>query len=631
MFVIEVTPLIRGTKINTLSYFSATSYAIGTFLTARIRGKEQKAIVINVHAVADAKSNLRSAAFTLQKLPKQKKLFSVPDNVRQTAEALTKIYPSSVGAILFQLLPPEVRIGKYEFPTVSTFVHSEETTPRVLTAPAKDRFITYRSHIRSVLAKRGSVIFIAPTSTEVENAYELLSPGIEDRVVMFSPNQTERERVQAYTDFEDTSLAKLIITTASHAYLDRVDLLSIIIEGEASDYYVGRTRPYLDHRTALIEHAKTSGRSILLGDILPRSEIEAKRRDEFYSTEGEEVKRIAFTSPLSLVVQNDKPAPDVPFTLFSKELKSRIKETLAGRGRAFLYGARRGISPVVTCIDCGHIFRCPDSGTPYSLMRTISKTGNEERWFISTTSGKRTRASDTCPTCGSWRLKERGIGIQSVYDECREAFPDKNVILFDHITASTKKRARDLIKSFYADREMILIGTQMAIPYLTKNGVDLSAVISLDATRANPTWKTDENVLRLLLQLRELSQKEVLVQTRTPADHVLNCATAGTIESFYDEELSLREALKYPPYSTFILLSWQGSEEAVARVEKEVVSRTNDFKSLFYSNPLSSDTKILRHCLFRLPAKDAKNIDLINTIRTFPPYIKVEIDPNRIV
>ncbi|MEZ4195636.1 MAG: hypothetical protein R3B53_04600 [Candidatus Paceibacterota bacterium] len=631
MFVIEVIPLIRGTKINTLSYFSGTSYAVGTFLTVRIRGKEQKAIVTEVHTVTDEKSNLRSAAFTLQKLPIQKSFFSVPENVRKTAETLTKIYPSSVGAILFQLLPPEVRNGKYEYPTVSTFVHAEETTPRIITAPAKDRFVSYRSHIRSVLARRGSVMFVAPTSTEVDFAYEALSPGIEDRMVVFSPSQSERERSSAYEAFEDTSIAKVILTTPSHAYLDRVDLLSIVIEGEASDYFASRTRPYLDHRTALINHAKTTGRSIMLGDILPRSEMEAKRREEIYTTEGEEIKRIAFSSPLSIVVQHDKPKPDVPFSLFSTDLKHRIEETVSGRGRVFLFGARRGISPVVTCIDCGHIFRCPDSGTPYSLMRTTTKSGKEERWFVSTTSGKRIRAADTCPDCGSWRLRERGIGIQSVYDECVDLFPDKKIILFDHLTASTKKRATALIKSYYDDRGTILIGTQMALPYLFKNGVDFSAVISLDATRANPTWKTDENVLRLLLQLREFSQKEVLVQTRIPADHVLSCATSGTIESFYDEELSLRQALNYPPFATFILLSWQGSPVAVEKVETEVKSRLKDFAGTYYSNPLSTESKILRHVLFRLPAKDPKTLEIINIIRTFPPYLKVEIDPNRIV
>ena len=41
MFVIEVIPLIRGTKIDTLSYYSGTDYPVGTFLDVMIRNKRQ--------------------------------------------------------------------------------------------------------------------------------------------------------------------------------------------------------------------------------------------------------------------------------------------------------------------------------------------------------------------------------------------------------------------------------------------------------------------------------------------------------------------------------------------------------------------------------------------------------------
>ena len=189
----------------------------------------------------------------------------------------------------------------------------------------------------------------------------------------------------------------MIITTPTHAYLDRVDLLSIIIDRSASDAYRSQQRPYLDHRTALITFAKTTGRSIILGDILPRTE------DEYKDVKNSSIlTKVRLNESLSLPAHNhrtkDKSTPETPFSLFSKELKSRIDNVLAGKGRVFLYGARRGIAPVVTCIDCGYIFRCPESQTPYSLIKTVSKTGNEERWFVSSTSGKRYALQIHVPT-----------------------------------------------------------------------------------------------------------------------------------------------------------------------------------------------------------------------------------------
>lgn len=631
MFVIQVIPLIRATKIDTLSYFSGVEYPIGTFLNIPIRGKVHSAIITDIRPVSHDKTNLKKASFTLRKLPEQTPQSTIPDNLRTTAEKLTQIYPSSIGAILYQLLPPDVRSGLYKFPLISSLTHHEDSVPQILTASMKDRYVSYRSHIRGVLARRGSVVFVVPTSADVIFAERNLAQGIEDRLVIFSPTQTKTERQKAYAAYEDTSLAKLIITTPAHAYLDRVDLLSIVIDSSGSDYYRSQTRPYLDHRIALSTYAKTTGRSILFGDILPRSEDEYLRRQEIFSTYSEETKRIAFTCPLNIVVQKDKSTPETPFALFSKELKARTNNVLDSKGRIFMYGARRGIAPVVTCVDCGHIFRCPDSESPYSLIKTTSKTGNEERWFVCGTSGKKVRAADTCPDCGGWRLRTRGIGIQHVFDEAVSNFPNQKVFLLDHITGSTRKRAQKIVDDFYQSRGAILIGTQMALPYLTISGIDLSAVISLDATRANPTWRADENVFRLLLQLREMTTQEVIIQTRTTPDSVLQNATQGALEIFYNEELDLREQLQYPPFSTFILLTWTGGRAAVEAVEQSIKAITKTQEGTYYSSPTSTETKTTRHALFRFPTHVKEKQIFIETIKQLPPYVRIEIDPARIV
>ena len=631
MFVIQVIPLIRATKIDTLSYYSSVEYPLGTFLNIPIRNKDPPAIVMEVKPVTESKSALKNASFTLKKLPEQKPLSVVPNNVRLTAERLAEIYPTSVGALLYQLLPPGVRSGDYQYPLVSSLIHNEDPAPQVLTAASKERFVAYRSHIRSILARRGSVTFVVPTYAHLEQARKNLSQGIEDRVVIFSPIDHKEEQRKAYSAYEDTSLAKLIITTPTHAYLDRVDLLSIIIDRSASDAYRSNLRPYLDHRTALMTFAKTTGRSIILGDILPRTEDEYKRRQEFFNTYESETKRIAFTSPLTIIEQKDKSTPEAPFSLFSKELQTRVDNVLAGKGRVFLYGARRGIAPVVTCIDCGYIFRCPESHTPYSLIKTISKTGNEERWFISGTSGKKLRASDTCPDCGSWRLRSRGIGIQQVYDEAQEKFPRSKIFLLDHLAGSTRKRAEKIISDFYECRSAILVATQMALPYLSESGINLSAIVSLDAARSNPTWRADENIFRLLLELREMSSQEVIVQTRTEPDSVLDCAKHGSIEVFYDEEIKLREVLNYPPFFTFILLTWTGDKVTVTETETVIKTITQGFEGNFYNNPNSTKAKILRHALFRVNTQSKDKPSLMAKLKHLPPYIKIEIDPGRIV
>lgn len=630
MFVIQVTPLIRGTQLESLSYFSSITYPIGAFLTVPIRGKTQTAIVTEVRSVSTTKTALKAATFSLRKLPQQNNPVVLPETIRQTVEILATRYPASLGALLFALLPPDVRSGTCPYPDTIVTSHTEETTPQLLTARLDERYVAYQGFIRSIFAHRGSIMIVVPTATEVTYAAAKLSQGIEDRVVIFSPDQTKKARTAAYQKLADITTAKLIITTPSHAYLERIDLLAIVIEQAASGHYVTRQRPYLDHREALCTYARVSGRSILLGDTVPRTEDEVARRAETFLTYGEEAKRIAFSAPLIIITQRDRPKPELPFQLFSKELIHSVERALEARGHIFFYAARRGLSPVVACIDCGHIFRCPDSNTPYSLIRT-TKQGQEERWFVSSTSGRRVRAADICVSCGSWRLRERGIGIQQVHDEWKQLLPECDVTILDNITAPTAKHATKIAAEFFMKRQGILIGTQLALPFLSA-GVAVSAVISLDAARTIPTWRADESLFRLLLRLRECTAKEVIVQTRTETDNLLIHATRGAVERFYDDEIALRKMLQYPPYSTFVLLTWVGTNTSVHELEKPILAALSLHDVQYYNNPNSTPDKTERHGLIRIAATDEKTYaTILARLRTLPPYVKVEINPERIV
>jgi primosomal protein N' len=630
MFVVQVTPLIRGTQLEYLSYFSSVKYEIGSFLEVPIRGKKQNAIVTEIKPVSTTKTALKAATFSLRKLPQQLDPVVLPESLRKTAEDLTKIYPAAMGAILFQLLATDIRNGNRLYPQFDPVLREEETIPQILTTKMDERYDIYQSLIRSTLAKKESIMIVVPSAADIDYAVNSLQKGIKDRLIVFSPSQTKKQRDTAYQKLADTTAAKLIITTTTHAYLDRADLAMIVIEQSASGHYVMRQRPYLDHRTTLIKYAKNSNRSIVLGDTVPLTEDEVKRREEIYLTYGEEAKRIAFTSPLNIITQKDKPKPEQVFKLFSNELTTSVERILEGRGHVFFYAARRGLAPVVACIDCGYIFRCPDSNTPYSLLRT-TKDGEEQRWFVSSTSGKRIRASDTCDQCGSWRLRERGIGIQSVYDEWKEKMPETDVTIMDNTTATTPKQAKKIADDFFAKRSGVLIGTQMALPFLSR-GVDMSAIISLDAARAIPTWRADESLFRLLLRLRECTSKEVVVQSRTEADNLMIHATRGAIEKFYDEEISLRRMLKYPPFSTFVLLTWVGNPKSVVDLEKPIAKLLSEFLVHFYNNPNSSAEKIERHGLIRIEDINSEEYQkLLTRLRSLPPYVKIQINPEKIV
>ena len=627
MYVIEVIPLKKGISIESLSYYSSTGYEAGTILQIPIKNKKITGVVVSTKSVSLAKTALRTATFSLKKLEIQPNATSLPKALVQTAQKISEHIPAHLGSLLFAMLPPDIRNGLRNYPHTQEHTNDEDSTPTILTNTYADRYISYRSHIRQTFAHRGSVLFIVPTSVDVERAKKQLESGIEKRVITFASTHTKRQIDLSYQAFDDLSQAKLIIATASYAFLDRHDITTIIVESSGSQHYISRSRPYIDVREALKEYAKVTNRSIILGDSLPLTEDEIKRRDEVYHTYEEHTKRLPLQSTL-LVTTHPKSDdnPDAKFSLCTDELLETITRILNNRGNIFLHAARRGIAPLVVCYDCGHIFRCPDSGAPYSLLKTY-KNSEEERWFFSTTSGKRVRAADVCPECGSWRLRQQGIGIQQVHDVIRTQFPKAEIFLLDHTTAKTHNKAKSIIKNFYESKKAILIGTNMAFPYITKP-VECSAVISYEAMRAVPTWRADESVFAQLITLREITSKDVIVGTRNEPDELHTLATKGLIDQFYDGEIAVRKALAYPPFSVFILLSWAGTKEQTQEVETLITKQLPQTEVQFYSAPQSTDQETVRYGLIRTPTPSKETID---QLRTLPAYIKSEVNPARIV
>ena len=629
MFVITVIPLRRGVVVDNLSYFSSKEYPEGTLVTIPIRNSSTIGIVTESHEVSTAKTALRAATFSLKKLPVQEGKHALGDAFIKTAKELSSLYASSIGAVLYNLLPPDVRTGDVDIPHTHYVTPTITHTPQVLQAKKSERYLAYRSLVRETFAHSGSVLLVVPSSVEADEIRKALENGIEDRIIMCTSSSTKSELKKAFLALEDFSRTKLIITTPSYAVIERHDITHVVIENARSSYYKELSRPYLDYRDVLRIHAKYTGRKILFADMLPRSEEEDLRRSETYQTYNETLKRIELSGTLTSIDMNSEESKEVSFKLFSKEVEKTITDIKKKKERIFIFAARRGLAPLVACMDCKYIFRSKESGCPYSLVRTV-RDGVEERWFVCSTSGERIRAVDTCPICGSWRLRERGIGIQQVYDELHKLFPQTPIILFDHITAKTYKKATFLRDTFYATKGAILLGTHMALPYLSEP-IDHSVVVNMDALLATPTWRLEEENLALLLRLREVTKGTVFVQARSKETGVFEYARHGSVENFYTDELELRKKFGYPPYTTFIHLTWQGTPPIVAKLEADIKTLLAEYNISLYQNPTSTKDSPIMYGLIRIPREEWPNTKLYAILRALPPTVRIIINPDRIV
>ncbi len=649
MFIIRTIPLQKGGHLDELTYFSRVSYEPGTFLQVPVRNRMISAMVIETSPAPALKSALRNMTFSLKKLPEQEHAPQLSPATITVAKNIAAYYAVTVGEALFALLPAGIRDGDRPLPFTPTSKTIQpdgstalpEADIRVLQAIRIERIRMYRTLVRESFARGGSVLVVAPTSIEVTELAAALTSGIEDRTIIIHANLSPKQLRNVDAALQEFATPKLIITYPGYALIERHDIVMTIIEHERSPHYIARTYPHIDVRNVLRIHAEHAGRTLIYGDLFPRVETEYFRRIEMYHTLDETPKRLALPGKLVAIAKPHRSSHAEPFELFSKRVLDGIEKTLAEGGCVFLFAARRGLAPVVTCVDCGYVFRSPESGAPYSLLRTKNKQGEEVRLFIDTVSGVRIAAADHCTHCGSWRIRERGIGIQSVYDELIKKIAHP-VILFDHTTANTRKRARYLGERFRQNPGTLMLGTAMALPYIGDD-VALSVIVNTDALRATPTWRVQEDMLATILMLRERTHGTVYAQTQHAAantvatatsadvepDDILDIARLGATERFYEEEITARKNFGYPPFTRFILLTYRGTAEEITSYEKLIQDRLGGKKPFFYTGQ-STDGITTRHALLR-PIPSNTDSELPRLLKSLHPAITITVDPERII
>src|SRR5690606_40948895 len=131
--VIEVAPRSRGSSLDTLAYCSHDWYPRGTILKVPVRNSMTQAVVLGASEASKTKTALRAATFTLRRLPAQETTAALPTELIEVAEYLSHYYATTLGAMLFSLLPSEIKKGVLPIHTYESHTLPYEFEYRLLT------------------------------------------------------------------------------------------------------------------------------------------------------------------------------------------------------------------------------------------------------------------------------------------------------------------------------------------------------------------------------------------------------------------------------------------------------------------------------------------------------------------
>jgi primosomal protein N' (replication factor Y) len=102
--------------------------------------------------------------------------------------------------------------------------------------------------------------------------------------------------------------------------------------------------------------------------------------------------------------------------VFSTPMLEAIQQTLMRGEQVILFQNRRGYSPYLICMHCGHVPECVNC----DISLTYHKYKDYARCHYC---GHTEYLQDKCPTCGNFTLKKQGVGTERIEEEIKEHFP----------------------------------------------------------------------------------------------------------------------------------------------------------------------------------------------------------------
>jgi primosomal protein N' len=639
MYIVSVAPIKRGLPIEELSYFSKDEIAAGTLVTVPLRGRPTPALVLRSSSVSDAKAELKQAEFSLKKLERVRRTNLFSPYFIAAAEATARYHGATLGATLATLFPADLLATKDHKDG-----HAPSRAPRIgtrhiLQAEEEERMATYKSHIREVFARGSSCYFVLPTLADIEHAYTKLEKGIASYTFILHSGLSKKELEKRWTAILTTEHPVLVIGTPLFLSIPRHDIESVILDRESASGFQGASRPFIDLRHYVEAFADARGADLILGDLFLRVEtIERFSRGEFEALlrPKSRVPSTANSRVVDMRALGEQPATG-KIAFYSAELVDVIEETRTRGERCFILGVRRGYAPMTVCGDCATVILCEKCSAPMVIHKRGRKdaSGEDEFIFLCHRCGDERDTDVNCPNCGGWRLIPLGIGIAQAEEAIKRRFPDAQIFRIDRDSVEKHADAKKIAERFYATPGAIMIGTEMALPYLTQP-ISSIGVLSVNSLLTIPDFRMGERVFRLLLALRERAREHFVIQTRDAGLGLLELAAHGNIGEFVREELTTRKELGYPPFRTLIKFTYRGSEEEGRRALSDLERIFSVYHPVTFPSFIGKvKGKYVMNALLFVPREDPKsawpNDEILSLIRSLPPEIEVRVNPDSVV
>ncbi|SFJ94238.1 replication restart DNA helicase PriA [Halobacillus dabanensis] len=403
----------------------------------------------------------------------------------------------------------------------------------------------YLQSIQEVINRGEEAIMLVPEIALTPQMVERFKGRFGSKVAVLHSALSAGEKYDEWRKIQRKEV-QVVVGARSAIFAPFTKLGLIIIDEEHETSYKQEDRTRYHARDVAVERGKTHKCPVVLGSATPALESYARAVKGNYQLLTMSKRMNESVMPEVELVDMRDELHSGNRSMFSITLREKIEERLSRGEQVVLFLNRRGYSTFVMCRDCGHVSECPHC----DIALTYHKRQNRLKCHYCS---HEEQMPTECPECESKTIRYFGTGTQKVEEALQELIPEARVIRMDVDTTRRKGAHESLLKQFGDGNADILLGTQMIAKGLDFGNVTLVGVLAADALLNLPDFRASEKTFQLLTQVsgragRHEKAGEVVVQTYTPEHYSIELASQYDYEQFFNEEMKLRKAFRYPPY-----------------------------------------------------------------------------------
>ena len=415
----------------------------------------------------------------------------------------------------------------------------------------------YLKLIHTLLERGKTALVMVPEIALTPQLMRIFTSQFGRKVAILHSSLSAGERCDEWKRAR-AGVARVVVGTRSAVFAPLPDLGVIILDEEQEPSYKSEQNPRYHAREVARYRCYKAGALLLLGSATPSVEsMYRAKREEYRLLELSQRFNQRVLPQVTVVDMKDELRRGNGGTI-SAPLAEMLEETIDRGEQAILFLNRRGANRMVTCGECGETPACPRCSVHLTYH-------SANRRLMCHYCGWSQPLPDQCPACGGM-LDFVGAGTQKVEEELRALFPGTPVLRMDADTVSAVHSHESILEKFRKERIPILLGTQMVAKGLDFENVTLVGAVSADQLLYTGDIHAAERAFSLLTQVvgragRGEKTGRAVIQTFTPDNDVVRFAACQDYDSFYEQEIGLREARGLPPFCDLFVVGASGPEE----------------------------------------------------------------------